>query len=236
MRAGHRQPASFIMGRMNILAIDGATEACSAALLRADGEVFGEFEVAPRQHMRLLPQMMESVLAAGAISREMLTHCAFTNGPGAFTGIRIAAALAQGIGIGLNIPLLPISTLATLAQTCLDRYPYDSTLVALDARMAEIYWAVYRRDDYGCAQLDGVERLGTVDELRGVTAVESGAGHGWLPELRAGQELPIDHQLLPDARALLKLAQQALRHKRVYDASEISINYLRNRVAEKARS
>lgn len=224
------------MGRMNILAIDSATEACSAALLRADGEVFGEFEVAPRQHMRLLPQMMESVLAAGAVSSKMLTHCAFSNGPGAFTGIRIAAAQAQGIGIGLDIPLLPISTLATLAQTGLDRYPYDSILVALDARMAEIYWAIYRRDDEGCAQLDGVERLGTGAELRDAAMPEFGAGHGWLPELCAGQEIPIDHQLLPDARALLKLAQQAIRHNRVYQASEISINYLRNRVAEKARS
>ena len=76
---------------MNILAIDSATEACSAALLRADGEVFSEFEIAPRQHMRLLPQMMERVLAAGSVAKHSLTHCAFSNGPGAFTGIRIAA-------------------------------------------------------------------------------------------------------------------------------------------------
>jgi len=220
---------------MNILAIDSATEACSAALLRADGEVFGVFEVAPRQHTRLLPQMMEIVIGAAAVSREMLTHCAFSNGPGAFTGIRIATAQAQGIGIGLDIPLIPISTLATLAQTSFDRTTHGSTLVALDARMAEIYWAVYHRDNKGCARLDGEERLGPVDELRHAVDVESGAGHGWLPELRAGLEFPVDHQLLPDARALLTLAKHAVQQGKTCTASEIRINYLRNRVAEKAR-
>jgi tRNA threonylcarbamoyladenosine biosynthesis protein TsaB len=221
---------------VNILALDSATEACSAALLRADGEVFGEFQVAPRQHAQLLPQMMDRVLAAAAVPKSMLSHCAFSNGPGAFTGIRIAAALAQGIGIGLGIPLLPISTLATLAQTSLDRYPYDSTLVALDARMQELYWAIYRRDSEGCAQLQGIERLSAIADLRLDAKVESGAGHGWLAELRTGLDLPIDHELLPDARSLLRLARQAVRHERGCDASRISINYLRNRVAEKARS
>jgi len=223
------------MAGMNILAIDSATEACSVALLRADGEVFAEFEVAPRQHTRLLPQMMDSVLKAASVAREMLSHCAFSNGPGAFTGIRIAAAQAQGIGIGLDIPLIPVSTLATLAQTSFDRYPQDSTLVALDARMNEIYWAVYRRDDDGCARLDGEERLGSAGELRGIAGVDSGAGHGWLPELRVDMDVPIDHQLLPDARSLLVLARQSIRQNRIVDASEIQINYLRNRVAEKKR-
>lgn len=222
------------MGAMNILAIDSATEACSAALLRADGEVFAEFEVAPRQHTRLLPQMMESVLAAGSLSRQKLTHCAFSNGPGAFTGIRIAAAQAQGIGIGLGIPLVAISTLATLAQTSFDRSSHNSTLAALDARMSEIYWAVYHRDDNGCAQLQGEQRLGTAAEMQTIRNVESGAGHGWLPELRSGAEFAIDHQLLPDARSLLKLARRAVLEDNVSNADGIAINYLRNRVAEKA--
>ncbi len=107
---------------MNILALDSSTEACSAALLREDGEVFARFEIAPRQHTRLLPQMMNQVLGESGVEKSLLTHCAFANGPGAFTGIRIAAAQAQGIGIGLGIPLLPVSTLATLAQVSLDRY------------------------------------------------------------------------------------------------------------------
>jgi len=221
---------------VNILAIDSSTEACSAALLREDGAVFGCFEVAPRQHTRLLPQMMEQVLSESGVEKSLLTHCAFANGPGAFTGIRIAAAQAQGIGIGLGIPLLPVSTLATLAQVSLDRSAYANTLVALDARMQEIYWAVYRRDEEGCAQLLGSEQLSALDDIRIDADLESGAGHGWLADLRTRVEFPIDSELLPDARSMLKLAASAARRNLAIEASAVGINYLRNRVAEKARA
>jgi tRNA threonylcarbamoyladenosine biosynthesis protein TsaB len=221
---------------MNILAIDSSTEACSAALLREDGEVFARFEIAPRQHTRLLPQMMDQVLSESGVAKSLLTHCAFANGPGAFTGIRIAAAQAQGIGIGLGIPLLPVSTLATLAQVSLDRYAYANTLAALDARMNEIYWAVYRRDEEGCAQLFGNERLSALDDIRIDSDLESGAGHGWLEDLRARVEFPVDSELLPDARSMLKLAASAARRNLAIEASSVGINYLRIRVAEKART
>jgi tRNA threonylcarbamoyladenosine biosynthesis protein TsaB len=228
---------------VNIFAIDSATEACSVALLRVDGEVFGEFEIAPREHTRLLPEMMRLVLANASLQPSDLSHCAFTNGPGAFTGIRIAAAQAQGIGIGLNIPLIPVSTLAVLAQTCFDRYPYNSTLAALDARMQEIYWACYHRDSNGFAVLSGRERLGPfaelcaqlLAELLAERRAESGVGHGWIDEPPGAPAIPIDATLLPDARSLLKLATQAISVQQIVAASDISINYLRNQVAEKAR-
>jgi tRNA threonylcarbamoyladenosine biosynthesis protein TsaB len=220
---------------VNILAIDSATEACSVALLREDGQVFGEFEIAPREHMRLLPQMIQRVLAESAVAKSMISHCAFSNGPGAFTGIRIGAAQAQGIGIGLDIPLVPISTLAVLAQTCFERHEYNNTLVALDARMQEIYWALYRRDEDGCASLSGSEQLSTAAEIHCDAAVECGAGHGWLAGLSNTAAIPVDASLLPDARALLRLAKQAVEQQRAVAAGDISINYLRNRVAEKAR-
>jgi tRNA threonylcarbamoyladenosine biosynthesis protein TsaB len=221
---------------VNILAIDSATEACSAALLRADGVLFGEFEVAPRQHTRLLPEMIRRILTDAGVNRRELTHCAFANGPGAFTGIRIAAAQAQGIGIGLGIPLVPLSTLAVLAQTAFDRYPWGSTLAALDARMQEIYWGNYQRDADGCARLEGVEQLGSAQALLDDCNAEGGAGHGWVEELRSQVEMPIDADLLPDARSMLTLARHAVEEDRQCSASEVRINYLRNRVAEKARS
>lgn len=221
---------------MNILAIDSATEACSAALLRADGAVFAEFEIAPRRHAALLPEMIRRILADAAVERAQLSLCAFSNGPGAFTGIRIAAAQAQGIGIGLGIPLLPVSTLAVLAQTCFDRSDYASTLAALDARMQEIYWARYTRGDDGCAQLQGSERLGSAAQFQQEAAADSGVGHGWLEELREQARQPIDAQLLPEARSMLRLAERDAALNLSCGAGEIRINYLRNRVAEKARA
>jgi tRNA threonylcarbamoyladenosine biosynthesis protein TsaB len=227
---------------LNILAIDTSTEACSAALLRDDGQIFTEFEIAPRQHTRLLPVMMDSVLAASGLTKQSLTHCAYANGPGAFTGIRIAAATVQGIAIGLGIPVIQISTLATLAQTCLDKSSLDNTLVALDARMGEVYWAYYRRDNLGLATLDGSEMLNKLEDVVIGTTPACGAGHGWtiggeiwMAKFPDCCKIQIHFELLPEARALVKLARQAVVENRIVNPEKISINYLRNRVAEKPR-
>ena len=224
---------------MNILAIDTSTEACSAALLRSDGRVFSEFEITPRQHTRYLPFMMDAVLAEADLSKLSLTHCAFANGPGAFTGIRIAAASIQGISMGLNIPVVQISTLAVLAQTCFDRYAVDSVVAALDARMNEVYWARYKTNENGLAMLVGEEKLDKLDDVYFDSAPASGVGHGWsiapASWLGGATDIKIDSDLLPDARSLLKLARQAVVENRTFKAENTSINYLRNRVAEKSR-
>jgi len=227
---------------LNILAIDTSTDACSAALLRDDGAIFGEFEIAPRQHTRLLPAMMDSVLKASGLSKQSLTHCAFANGPGAFTGIRIAAATVQGIAIGLGIPVVQMSTLATLAQTCLEKHAVDSILVALDARMGEVYWAMYHRDKPGLAVLQGTEMLTKLEDVVIDPIPACGVGHGWvvggnlwIDRFPGCSNIQIDSELLPDASALLKLARQAVTDKRTVSAENTRINYLRNRVAEKPR-
>lgn len=228
---------------MNILGIDTSTEACSAALLREDGEVFSEFAVAPRQHTKLLPEMIDAVLNASGIAKKAISHCAVANGPGAFTGIRIAAATAQGIAIALDIPLVPISTLAVLAQACLDKYAVGDSLVALDARMAEVYWAVYEKDDAGLAVLKGAEKLDKLDQVYIKQLPASGAGHGWIvgeqiwrQSFIGAQHIMIDSELLPDSIALLKLAKQAIADGKTVLPQNVTINYLRNQVAEKSKS
>jgi tRNA threonylcarbamoyladenosine biosynthesis protein TsaB len=227
---------------MNILAIDTSTEACSAALQRDDGKVFSEYAIAPRQHTKLLPQMMDSVLKTSNLSKADITHCAFANGPGAFTGIRIAASTAQGIAIGLNIPLVPISTLAVLAQACLDKCALPDSLVALDARMGEVYWAVYKKNETGLAILEGEEKLNKLDEVSVHTLPACGAGHGWivgkdiwLKNFIRDKHIQIDAAILPDAVALLKLAKHAIDCGKIVSADNARINYLRNKVAEKSK-
>lgn len=223
-------------GSVNLLALDTSTEACSVALLRADGEVFHRFEIAPRQHNRLLPQMLDSVMRDAGIARNELGYCAVTNGPGAFTGIRIAAAQAQGIGVALAIPLVPLSTLAVLAQTRFDRAAGECVLVALDARMSEIYWAVYGRDQSGLAVALGPEQLTADAAVEFSPQVDCGAGHGWLEKLRAAADFEVDYALLPDARSMLGLARRQIEAAAVVAAEHIEMNYLRNKVAEKSAS
>ncbi len=177
--------------------------------------------------------MMTAVLSEAGCPRSSITHCAFSNGPGAFTGIRIAAATAQGIAIALKIPVMPISTLAILAQVSLDEQGGNSTMVALDARMGEVYWAIYHRDADGIARLQGQERLNKIDEVVVGGMPENGAGHGWSVGREAwpgAQSVNIAADLLPDAKALLKLAARGYGQA---DVDKISINYLRNQVAVK---
>lgn len=222
---------------MNILALDTATEACSVALLRSDQSVFGEFELAPRQHNRLLPMMLDQVVSAAGLQRSEINYCAYTNGPGAFTGIRIGTAQAQGIGLALGIPLVPISTLAVIAQHCFDKSSARSVIATLDARMGEIYWARYCRGKTGLADLQGSEKLTSVSNPLPLgdidTIVGSGVGVLALPEVPPGS-LTSDPHCLPDARFMLGLAERSIELGRCFSASVAPINYLRNQVAEKS--
>ena len=126
---------------MKLLAFETATEACSVAVY-IDGEVLERFEVAPRRHAELALPWAEALLADAGIARSALDAIAVGRGPGAFTGVRLAIAIAQGIALGLDRPLLPVSTLAALAL----RAPGDGdVLAAIDARMGEVYVAGFRR-------------------------------------------------------------------------------------------
>ena len=141
--------------------------------------------------------------------------------------------------MALNIPLLPISTLAVLAQVSLDKFTGNKTLVALDARMAEIYWATYARDQQGCAELVGSEALTAVDAIDINNDIDCGAGHGWAVgglQAAVGDRFPVDAELLPSARSLLTLARVVAKQNGGVAADQIRINYLRNQVAVKAKS
>ena len=100
---------------MRLLAIETATEACSVAVL-VDGAVIERFEIAPRRHTELVLPWADALLAEAGIAKSQLDAIAVGRGPGAFTGVRLAIALAQGIALALDRPLLPVSTLAALAM------------------------------------------------------------------------------------------------------------------------
>lgn len=130
---------------MKILAIETATEACSASLY-LDGMIHERFEVAPRRHTELIVPMVRDLLAETQLKLEDLDVLAFGRGPGSFTGVRIAAGVVQGMALGADLPVVPVSTLEALALEALEESEAKYALVALDARMKEIYWGVYRRE------------------------------------------------------------------------------------------
>ena len=128
---------------MKILALDAVTEACSAALY-IDGDSRQRYAVAPREHTRLMLPMVDALLGEADLTLADLDLIAFDRGPGSFTGIRITLSVVQGLAFATDLPVLPVSSLAALAQAAYRQRQADSVLSLIDARMGELYWAYYQ--------------------------------------------------------------------------------------------
>jgi len=157
---------------MKLLAIETATEACSAALY-IDGEVSERCEVAPRRHAELILPMMDQLLAEAELKLSQLDALAFGRGPGSFTGVRIATGVIQGAAYGAELPVVPVSTLAALAQRYFREQGACRILPAFDARMKEVYWAAYEAGASGLVELVGREQVAVPEKA------ELPAGEGW---------------------------------------------------------
>ena len=133
---------------MNLLAIETATEACSVALLHGDA-LIDRTELAPRRHAELVLPMAEDLLAEAGIARRQLDAIAVGQGPGAFTGVRLAISVAQGLALALDVPVVPVSSLAALAMQA----PKNGAVIlaAIDARREEIYAGTFQ---IGAGEMD----------------------------------------------------------------------------------
>lgn len=127
---------------MTILALETASEACSVALL-VDGTVHQRHVIAPRRHTELIMPMIDEVLDQAGTQREQITTVAFGHGPGSFTGVRIAATLAQGIASARDLRVVAISSLAALAHGARRLHGATALLASLDARRQEMYFGAY---------------------------------------------------------------------------------------------
>lgn len=221
---------------MKILAFDTATEACSAAL-SIDGELKERYQIAPRQHAQLILGMMDELMHEADMALAQLDCIAFGRGPGSFIGVRIATGVVQGIAFAQDLPVVPVSSLAALAQGV----DQPRVLAAIDARMQEVYWAAYERDAAGIMQLKGLESLTPADQ---VILPESGAwfgaGTGWHdegPQLgrRLPQVLGYAAEVFPRAGSVARLGEAGYQQGLAVAADQAHPVYLRDRVAEKPR-
>lgn len=225
------------MGNPRILAFDTTTEACSAALLTVHG-VSSCYEVMPRGHAQRLLRMLDELLGQAALQMNDLDAIAYCRGPGSFTGVRIAAGMAQGLAYGANRPVIPISTLACLAQGVHREQRGEAVLAAIDARMDEVYWGAYQLAESGIMVAVGDEVVVSPDAVPIPPTADPwhGAGTGWgLHEARlvarCGKPVGgIEGQRLPDARDCLTIALALYREGAVLDATRALPVYLRNRV------
>lgn len=220
-----------------ILALDSATEACSAALL-IDGATTSRSERREREHGPALVSMTDSLLGAAGLELRDLDALAFGCGPGSFTGLRIAAGITQGFALTAALPVLPISNLAILAQTAIEEEDAEAVAVCLDARMGQVFAGYYRRDERGLArplQDDALSDPGALTLPHGIDRWLA-VGDGWersgeAERLARGAEIAFAAPRLPEARFALRLAKRDWDQGLARDASEALPVYLRGKAA-----
>lgn len=226
---------------MKLLALDCSTEACSVALLDDDQgelEIIETTEAAARQHTQRLLPLVDSLLADTGVALSQLDAIAFGRGPGSFTGLRICLGAVQGLAFGADLPVVPVSTLAALAQTAVNAGHHAPMIVStLDARMDEIYWAVYSAQEQGVELVD-IERLTAPEQLLEghsldlATTVAVGSGFHYGDRIGATSELKTWHgDILPSAKAIAQLARRDYLLGKTCRADKALPTYLRDEVA-----
>jgi tRNA threonylcarbamoyladenosine biosynthesis protein TsaB len=213
---------------MNLLALDTATEACSCALL-VGNDIVSRSELAPRRHAERILAMLDEVLSEAGIHKKQLDGLAFGRGPGSFTGVRIACGVAQGIAFALNIPVAPVSSLATLAQGAYRETGAARVLAAIDARMNEVYWGQYVLAD-GLMRLQSEEIVIPPQDLTQVEGDWLGWGSAWQVEALQSWRIAKQSERYPQAQDMLTLAQALFANEQGVAAEAAVPVYIRNQV------
>jgi tRNA threonylcarbamoyladenosine biosynthesis protein TsaB len=274
---------------MKLLAVETSTEACSAALY-IDGIVNERFELAPKEHTKLILPMIDLLMSEAGLKPQQLDALAFSCGPGSFTGVRIATGVIQGIALGADLPVVPVSTLAAIAQDFFDNHSkaqhnhstifsvgkdcgfcpplplgeacpelgrrgrgegfqksanreymqcINVAFTAMDARMGEIFWGVYQRNEQGFAELIGKESVTPATEVEFPDLTGMGVGSGWgvyrqeLMTRLAGRVSYCETENLPRAGAIARLGVRGFERGLAVAVEHAMPVYLRDKVAKK---
>jgi tRNA threonylcarbamoyladenosine biosynthesis protein TsaB len=237
---------------MKLLAVETSTQACSAALY-IDGNVCERFELTANEHTKLILPMIDSLMSDAGLKPQQLDALAFGCGPGSFTGVRIATGVIQGIAFGADLPVVPVSTLAAIAQDFFDKNDdkvqgerlkaelsnFNVAFTAMDARMGEIFWGVYQRDEKGFAELIGKESVIPATDVEFPDRNGIGIGSGWgvySKELMIrldGRVSYCEIDLLPRAGAIARLGARGFEQGLVVAVEQAMPVYLRDKVAKK---
>lgn len=223
---------------MNLLALDTSTESCSAAIT-INGELYQQQHLTQRGHSTLILGMLDQLFKQANATIADIDALAFGRGPGSFTGVRIGIGVAQGIAFARELPVIPVSTLAAVAQAAYDHSGHTNIAVAMDARMNEIYAASFDVQD-GFVRLLGAEQVCSAEQFLPANADSwFGAGNGWeiyaeaLEAGFAGQVIGKNTAIYPQADSILKLAEQQFSRGEFTTADKALPVYLRNNVAKK---
>ena len=219
---------------MKLLALDTSAEACSVALWNGQTAI-ERFELGSQHSGRVL-LMTQEILTESGFALTQLDAIAFGCGPGSFTGLRISAGVAQGLAFGAQLPVIPVSSLAALAQGA----DAAKILTAFDARMNQVYWAAYVRNSQGLVELYGDEMVAAPQNIPIPTdAGWIGVGSGWdqynepLMQRLAEKVTSWRPQCFPRARFVAQLALDAYAKGKAVAPEQAVPVYVRDEVAVK---
>lgn len=227
------------MSSVNLLAIDTATEQCSVALLCGDS-LIDRCIPTPRGHADLVLPMVRELMSEAGLTFTQLNAIAFGRGPGAFTGVRIAIGVAQGLAYAADLPLLPISDLAAIAQQGVKQGAAQmqrdrQLLVCMDARMGEVYSGVFRVATDGLVAPTEAERVCAPEQVTiAVETLSLGLGMGFraYPVLRERyMSLTLRDDALPRAQEIAYLGRRDWLAGLAVSAELAAPVYLRDQVA-----
>ncbi len=219
---------------MNLLAVESSTELCSAALWR-DGRIDAREAAAGQKNSEVLLPMIDALLAANHLRRDQLDGVAFGAGPGAFTGLRVACSVAQGIAFGGGLPVAGVVTLCALAEAA----QAPRVVCCLDARMGEIYHAAYEKDgdDWRVVCAPDLCKPDAAPPLPGAGWVGCGSGFAAfgaaLAACYGAQLARVMDGIVPHARAVAALGARAFARGAAVAPELAAPLYVRNKVALK---
>ena len=223
---------------MNLLAIETSADFCSVAAARGDA-AFSRHERAGQRHGELAIPMIDAVLAEAGLALADLDGIAYGAGPGAFTGLRIACGVTQGLALARGLPVVGVGTLLALAEEAAGDAAEAAVVACIDARMREVYHAAYRRarGEWREIAAPGLHRPDAVPLPHGEGWAGAGSGFGAYREAlerrHAGRLGDIRPDVAPTARAVLRLAAREFAAGRGADAATAVPVYLRDKVALK---
>jgi len=222
---------------MKILALDTTQEYCSVALA-VGTELIVREELAPRSHTELILLQVESVLAEAGLTLRQLDALAYGRGPGSFTGLRIAAGVVQGLALGADLPVAPVSSLAAMAQGAYRNNDHATHIcAAFDARIQEVYWGSYQLLD-GIMQsvteeaVNAPEDLFLPDEGKWLAIGSGWAAYPQMQQRLQGRLSDVMADTVPLARDMIPAARQIIRNKGTVSAEAAIPVYLRQKVAQ----
>ena len=221
-----------------ILAIDTATEAFSVAIKLSNKQIVEHYQLAPRLHSKLILSTIKSLLKQHKLNKSDLSAIVFGKGPGSFTGVRIAVSVAQGLSAGLSIPIVGVSTLASMAQYAYRTTQHSHISCAIDARMQQVYWAEYQIIK-GKAQLINNEQVVSPEQVHLSSNNDYyGVGSGWISYQETLKNSLAEHnisnviELFPHAYDMINLAEESLANNKNCTIDNAMPTYLRNNVAK----